>query len=365
VIYLGRFGSGGPISLELARNLSDSANVLCFVSSYVENIHSWRQSGLPLVEFPTYTGFIQAIISILRKNKLHELSNKIRKFDPDVLLYPMLHPWVPFLQRKLSDIPSVMVLHDAKPHPGLFPKIMGYLDNFAIRNATSCVVLSVNQKVFAQSRRKHDKIHVVPLGILSYYAKEISRSTLEEYVKRDSLLFFGRITRYKGIEILLKAFGRLKRKFKWLKLLIAGAGDIRPYRKMLNMLDSVKLVNRWINEEEIPIFFKQARLVILPYLSASQSGVIATAAAFGVPVVATRTGGIPEQIKDGKTGCLIDPGSVDQLVTTVMHLLEDEQYAFSIGQNLMFDFEQNMNWKIIAKEFYNICEEAINEMRNL
>jgi glycosyltransferase involved in cell wall biosynthesis len=87
--------------------------------------------------------------------------------------------------------------------------------------------------------------------------------------------------------------------------------------------------------------------------------VIAIAASFGLPVIATRTGGVPEQINDGVTGILVTPGSVVELVDAVEDLLNNAQKAALLGQSLAKDFSMNRNWNVIATQVLSACEKAM------
>ncbi len=113
------------------------------------------------------------------------------------------------------------------------------------------------------------------------------------------------------------------------RLVIAGDGDICPYKDKIEQLEDVTLVNRWIGENEIGEFFTHSDLVVLPYSSASQSGVIPIAAAYGLPVIATKVGGLSEQIEDGVSGWLIPPDDVQALTSTIREVLSNLQHGSS------------------------------------
>ena len=130
------------------------------------------------------------------------------------------------------------------------------------------------------------------------------------------LLFFGFIRSYKGLDILLRAFGdKSLRKFK-LKLMIAGEfyeSDL-PYRNLIRDLgleDNVILFDRFIREDEVALFFSAADLVVQPYRSATQSGVTQIAYHFGNPMLVTDVGGLSEIVADGKCGYVVKPEPED------------------------------------------------------
>lgn len=360
MIYLGRRGSGGRISFELARQLHEKSHLLAVVSRQAESRRLWESVPCERLEVETYQNLFGAVTSWIIQSKLSQLAGQIRAFHPDVLLFPMFYTWNPFLQRYLQDIPTVVAVHDPVPHPGMVDFFYRQMEDRSIRMADRCIYFSRSLKQAIQQRKgSAEKLDYLPLGALVLRKKD--DTTVSQTLPREPvLLFFGRITRYKGLEVLLRAYRKIIEK-RCVRLLIAGEGDLRPYRELLNGLPDVEVINRWINEDEAGTFFKQASMVVLPYTSASQSGVLTVAAGFGLPVVATHTGGLSEQIQDGVTGLLVEPGSVDQLVAAIEKLLDDPEGAGQFGHNLQRDFEENRSWEMISNKVYASLERAVNE----
>ncbi len=361
LVYLGRRGSGGPISYEIGTNLSKRATVLAVLSENLENLPVWEATGLELLTVPTYTSLPGALISWVNQISLKILASQINAWKPDILLFPMFYTWNPFLQWRLRNIPSIVAVHDPIPHPGLTGFLYGALENLSIRQARWCLTFSQKFKPVLVKRGIHpNRIETIPHGDLSYYhhfsgPPKASRPSDPEV---PILLFFGRITPYKGLDILLTAFGEVRSQ-KRVKLKIVGSGDIQPYLPLILRYSDVEIVNRWIEEQEVAEFFRTASIIVLPYTSASQSGLIPLAASFAKPVVATRVGGIPEQITHERTGLLIEPGSIEQLAEAIIRLLQDPEYAQALGDNLQMDYRQHKNWAQISQKIYTICEKAL------
>ncbi|MFU8772828.1 MAG: glycosyltransferase family 4 protein, partial [Anaerolineales bacterium] len=207
-----------------------------------------------------------------------------------------------------------------------------------------------------------EMIDYVPTGVLSYYQR-YSSSEGKCQSNITNLLFLGRITAYKGLDVLLDAYGEVSKRHP-VRLSIIGEGNLRPYETALSELVNLEIVNHWIKDVEIDNYLRNADIVLLPYTQASQSGVLDLAAAYGRPVIATKVGGIPEQIKDGKTGLLIEPGSTAQLVNAIERLVVDPEYASRLGKNLQKDYAENRSWDTIAEIVLNACQKAVNG-RNL
>ncbi len=154
--------------------------------------------------------------------------------------------------------------------------------------------------------------------------------------------------------MLLDAFAQVSARRPNVRLLIAGDGSLGPYRRQLKNLKRVEIINRWVAEDEISQLFERADMVVLPYTSASQSGVLAVAAGYGLPVIATQVGGLPEQISDGKTGLLVPPGSAEALAAAIERLLDDHDLANQLGRALRREFEEQRSWEKVAGKLLDV-----------
>jgi glycosyltransferase involved in cell wall biosynthesis len=159
-------------------------------------------------------------------------------------------------------------------------------------------------------------------------------------------LFFGRIEPYKGLELLFAATRQVSRELPTMRLLIAGAGRVPPIPE--DIRHCVVLINRFVADEEIMAIFAAARFVVLPYLEATQTGVIPLAAAFGKPAIATRVGALPELVVDGTTGLIVPPQSPAELAKAMVSLLINSERAAAQGTSARGYLEQRYGWNQIA-----------------
>ena len=359
IIYLGRHGPGGPISLFLAREFARTVEVFGAISGESDYVDAFCECDFPIIQVPTFTSKAAAIASYLNPTPAMNLAGQIRKLAPDVIVYPMVHPWTPRLQRLLKPIPDVVVVHDPVPHPGFFHRLSSAWERSAARNATRCVVLGqVFTDTLVESGIAKEAIDVIPLGMLSHHETP-NRSSLKP-AKSPTILFFGRITTYKGLDVLLRAFEQLVGEQPDLKLRIVGAGDLKPYRQLLTRIPNIEVTNEWVADDAVAGYFNEASFIVLPYTTASQSGVIATASVFGTPVIATRTGALPEQITEGVTGLLVEPGSVGQLEEAMRLLIRDPDRAQQLGGNLAIHARETLNWNVIGAQFLETCRNAVS-----
>ena len=138
------------------------------------------------------------------------------------------------------------------------------------------------------------------------------------------ILFFGRIWKYKGLEYLIRAQPMITAAFPEARIVIAGAGeDFEPYRRQMAHPDRFIIRNHFIEPAERDELFRQASIVVLPYIEATQSGVVPLAYACAKPVIATRTGALSEAVEDGRTGLLVPPADSAALARAVIELLGD------------------------------------------
>ena len=361
IIYLGRRGGGALYSVEAARALAKKAKCLAVVSQQGWNLEAWRDSGLPLLEVPTYQDALSFVLSTLNIASHLTLRNRLRTFDPDVLYYPMLDLWTPLVNWLMPKVPKVLTLHDPVQHYGEHNPILAIVQRLAIRQASRVILLSRSFiEVMKRSGVQPDCIDVIPHGEFSYYARP---GNAEPKKQKPVLLFFGRILPYKGLDVLLDAFPLIKKHIPEAKLLIVGSGDLGPYGARLRNLQDVSVVNRWIADDEVAFYFAQADVLVAPYNDASQSGVIPIAYAFKLPVIATRVGGLPEQVEDGKTGLLVNPGDVAALAEACVRLLSNPVWAASLGEAGYQKAMREWNWDRIAGLVYTSCVKATSKTR--
>lgn len=119
----------------------------------------------------------------------------------------------------------------------------------------------------------------------------------------------------------------------------------------------VTVINRWIRDDEVESIFTGKNLIaVLPYTDATQSGVALVAMNYGVPVIASDTGGLSEQVEDGVTGILVRPGDSRELAGKMAMLMEDRQLYLKMCENVKSRMGQ-MEWKDAAKRLAEIIGE--------
>ena len=244
----------------------------------------------------------------------------IRKLQPDILLIKYWHPFMSpafgtvARTAKRRQTAVICIFDNVIPHEKSLP------DRLLTKYFVSCLDGAIVMSRSVSEDLGHFRIDLPvvfnPHPVYDNYGSLIRRDeALKTLGLTDSysyLLFFGFIRRYKGLDLLLEAFGDTRIRNLKLKLLIAGEfyeNDL-PYREQIKNLDlerDVILYDRFIGEDEVPVFFSAADLVIQPYRSATQSGVTQIAYHFEKPMLVTDVGGLSEIVKDGTTGYVVKP----------------------------------------------------------
>lgn len=250
-------------------------------------------------------------------------AKKIKEENPDLVVFDWWHPFfgpchfgISFLLKSKFKNKILFITENFVSHEGNFIDI--FLTKLGLKYATNFLTLSYKVadelKELAGARR----IYQSELPIYECYSNEKGK-TIDKYKKdlgfsSDSfvLLFFGYIRKYKGLDILIKAFPNIKKNNPDAKLLIVGEFYDNPeeYKsliKSLNIENDVVLINNFVPNEEVEKYYNASDVVMLPYRSATQSGILNVAYGFNKPVIVTNVGGLSEFVTEGKTGLIIEP----------------------------------------------------------
>jgi D-inositol-3-phosphate glycosyltransferase len=173
--------------------------------------------------------------------------------------------------------------------------------------------------------------------------------------EEERVLFFGDWRKVKGLDVLMAAFDELLTRRPGARLTIAGAPapadyDDEPLRRWAARHGAaVALLPRYVPMEEVPALFAAARVVVLPYLTASQSGVVHLAMTFGRAVVASRVGSLPEVVTDDVTGLVVEPGDPHQLAVALATVLADPDLATRMGEAGRARLAESADWATVAE----------------
>jgi len=192
----------------------------------------------------------------------------------------------------------------------------------------------------------------------SLLGKAEARARLD--VTGDTILFFGFVRPYKGLDDLVQALPRIRRTRR-VTLLVAGefwegreAFDRRVHA--LGLADAVRVVDRYVPNEEVGLYFSAADLVVLPYVSGTASGVVQTAYGLDKPVVATTVGALADIVEDGHTGYLVPPGRPDALADAIVRFFEEDREAEFVAN--IRRFKRRFAWERLVELIETIATPA-------
>jgi glycosyltransferase involved in cell wall biosynthesis len=270
--------------------------------------------------------------SLANLRLLRDVLGRIRAHRPDLVHFLgdstlWLNLALPFLRH----LPRIVTIHDVHLHPGdVQSRRVPRLTVHQLRRAATRLVVhgpDQRRQALAQLGRSAEEVVVLPHPALARYARLAARAGL---VRRPEgpprVLFFGRLMRYKGLPTLVEAWPAVAASVPGAELRIAGSGPDAPWlARACAGLPGVRLEARRLADLETAQAFLDADLVVLPYHEASQSGVLALAAAFGRPVVASAVGDLAHTVATTGMGRLVPPADPTALAAALVTVLNDPE----------------------------------------
>ena len=305
---------------------------------------------------------------LFRMPRLRQLANlgmvirlrrQIQDLTPDLVHITCWNIWGTSGLGLCFPIPIVATVHDVERHPGEHGllAVPSTLYTWQWRWAKQIIVHanSARQKLLIQYGCQAERVHVIPIGTYDFYTHWAPENQSE---MPNTLLFFGRIWGYKGLKYLIEAEPLITQAVPDVRIIIAGQGEpFEKYRQSMVNPDRFEVHDRFIPNNEVAVFFQQASLIILPYIEASQSGVVPIAYAFGKPVVATKIGGLPDVVQDGQTGLLVPPADTKSLAQAIILLLKDSALRKQMGCNARHFSETVLSWDKVAEMTLEVYQQ--------
>jgi len=285
-----------------------------------------------------------------------ETLQEVLEFQPEIVCFSFFLPYfVPsylFLIKRLrrKNIKTMILAHNIDFHERWF---MGKQLTKRLLNSSN-FIMTLSKSVYedALNLSKSPEVQVIqgfhPLYDFhnqNRYTKESAKEKLG-LQNRKVILFFGYIKPYKGVDLLIKSFSLIKEKIPDAFLLIAGEiyGNKRYYKELIKqtgMDEDINLKDEYIGSEEVELYYKGADVLVLPYLQATQSGVLQTAYAMDLGVVVTPVGSLPDMVIPDKTGVIAESLSENDLMKAVIHYFSLDKDG--VKQNIK-NYRANYSW---------------------
>ena len=298
-------------------------------------------------------------------------AQKIKNLNPDMVIIQWWHPYFApcyfMLCKCLRNTKILFVCHNVFPH-----------ERFPMDRLLAKAVLSRGNCYIVQSSTDAEDLHTIvgnPLYKQTVHptynvfkieniTKEEARNRLDIKPENKILLFFGFVREYKGLRYLIQAMPEVVKQMEGTELLIAGdfadAGEKQRYLDLIRecgIQEHVKVYDGYIPDREVEKFFAACDLVVLPYISATQSGIVQIAFGFEKPVVVTDVGGLPDVVEDGKTGYVVEAENSVRLAEVIVDYFNrdmEKEFTESVRQEAY-----RFSWDRMVE----VIEELQNECR--
>lgn len=301
----------------------------------------------------------------LRARALYQIKRTLEQLKPEVVHITGPHLWNPLLIHWLrqSHIPVIHTLHDLDPHKGTrYGRLLNIWNNVVIRLSDKIVVHGdIYRKRLIERGASPNAIVTFPLLHLFMGFEACSEyvQSSPQVTYQDKILFFGRLEKYKGVDVLLEAYRLYCTEYDGSErpalLVLAGSGSILDEQSM-DLPPGVEWRNRYIKDVEALELFESCGLVVLPYIDATQTAIIPSAYFFSKPVLASRVGSFHEYVVDGKTGVLVDPGDPLSLADAMHRLFQNRSLLRTMGSAGREWYDKNRDHEFRSlKELYQQC----------
>lgn len=296
-------------------------------------------------------------------------AGRLADWGPDLLI---IQWWVPFwalcymgllaLYRRRAERPAPLLYlcHNVLPHERAGGPWV-WLIRQVLRRGQGWLVHSAADEAELRGLLHLDELggvteapHRVYRGFLPLFAlgepedRAAARAKLGLTDVEDVILFFGFVRPYKGLDLLLEAWPEVLRARPGAKLVVVGefwepVAQFKARAETLGVLDSLRIVDRYVPEAALGTYFGAADLLALPYRSATGSAVLPLALHHGLPVVATAVGGLPEALASGACGVLVPPEDPSALATAITQVLDSPQLLARLREGVARERE-GLGW---------------------
>ncbi len=276
----------------------------------------------------------------------------ILKNDIQVIHFTTAHISNIFLSTLLKPfkIKQIFTIHDLDPHPGKKSIFIKKYNEYVI-NFLADEIISFSRKEIAKQKQLH-KFKYLPLSGFDLHINKPK-------IGNKNILFFGRMESYKGFNNLFDIISLANAQNIGYTFTIAGKGNI-PNIDELSKLENVTIINRFIGENELNELFHKASFVLLPYDSATQSGVSILSYSYATPVIVYDVGALNEYVVEGTTGYVVPYRDNHEIINIVRHAT-DESIA-DLSQNVIKTFQEiyskNSCKKLYTEYYLNLLGDS-------
>jgi glycosyltransferase involved in cell wall biosynthesis len=306
----------------------------------------------------------EVVLDSINPINWNSTSKRIVSSNPDLVIFkhwlPFFGPcygWIARRIKKHSNAKLIAVCHNIIPHE----KRIGdkILSKYFLKKMDYFIPLSDQVKKDLFLFVKNPLYKLLPLPVFSLFGDSVDKDEAKKFLKLNDkriVLFFGFIRDYKGLDVLIEAFSLVRKELD-VKLIVAGE-FYEPEDKYLTLIekhkleDAIILKKDFIPTTEVKYYFSASDAVVLPYKSATQSGIVQVAVNFCKPVIAANVGGIGEVIEDGKTGLVVEKENPEELAEAIIRYYQEEkEKEFSSN---MKSLKEKYSWQNFVKGMFEL-----------
>jgi len=312
-------------------------------------VHRFKTSKIPILRTVLY--YIRSFFAV-------------KKINPDIVhVQTIFLALSGLLIKKFQHKPYVVYGRGSDVY--LPWKFKNLISKAILKNADAVIALTDDMK--REIQKIYDRnVFVIPNGIDLEIFKNLSKEDLcskLEMGEEKVIMFVGTLRPVKGVKYLIEAMKILIDKSKNSRLFIVGDGEERKYLenlvKELVLEKYVTFIGK-VPNEKIPEYMTASDVFILPSLSEGFPVTVVEAMASGLPIIATDVRGLPEIIKDGENGFLVEPKNLEQIVDKVLLLLEDDELREGISRNNKGKAKE-YSWEAVIEKLERVYERCLQK----
>ena len=304
-----------------------------------------------------------ATLDTIRPSTWAKTAKAIKAWQPDLLVMRYWMSWfAPSLGYVARHVPckSIAVLDNVVPHERHI--VDKPLTKYFLRSCKGFITMTGSVAEDLLSLAPDAKYRIFPHPVYSHFGEALKREDACRQLGLDpakkTLLFFGLIREYKGLDILLEAFRELPEDYQ---LVIAGEpyGSFDKYRQIIDSIpgnERIKLFPKYIKDSEVKLYFSAADVSVLPYRSATQSGISSTSYHFGVPLIVTDVGGLKETIGDRGTGLVAAKAEAGAIREEILRYFGDPSIAAACKEAILEE-KKRLSWNRFCSSLTDFAKE--------
>lgn len=295
---------------------------------------------------------------------LARVYQRIKAHNPEIVHFPTYGSNFRsiLLPPLIRETPIIANLHDPNPHSGMKINLIELLKRASIRYLDRVIVHGPHSaSQVTDMNYPEEDIRIIPHGLFTHFIQNQPVTS-----DQDKVLIFGKIRPNKGYDRLPEIASIVAENILGVEFIVAGSlgkarqlddKELDKITMGLNSHDNIKFINGYIPTDEVQNYFDEAKVALLPYYDATQSGVALTAYALETPMVATAVGDMSDMIYKDQTGILANPQSSTDIASKIVRLLQDSTLHSELVANIQ-ESQHKYHWENVGQSVFKVYLEV-------